>query len=142
VPSAAAASPPLAPWTAPTPWEFVPEMSTFALATPRSRSQHFNGEFEAEVRINPAATGYPTLGRGQALPPGSALLAPHFAPGQTEPVVLLAMVKGPPGYDATADDWEYLILTPTGEATHRGRLPLCKRCHAEAPRGHVFGGPR
>ena len=24
----------------------------------------------------------------------------------------------------------------------RGRLPLCERCHAEAPHDHVFGRPR
>ena len=117
-------------------------MSTFALAAPRGRSQHFTGELEAEVRINPAAAGYPALGPDRALPLGAALLAPHFAPGRSEPVVLLAMVKRPSGYDVTAGDWEYLVLTPAGEATHRGRLPLCKRCHAEAPRDHVFGGPR
>jgi hypothetical protein len=52
------------------------------------------------------------------------------------------MVKRPPGYDPEGGDWEYLVLTPAGEATQRGRLPLCKRCHAEAPNDHLFGGPR
>jgi len=117
-------------------------MPAFVPAAPRGRSQHFTGELEAEVRVNPAAAGYPELARARSLPAGAALLAPHFAPGRAEPVVLLAMVKRPPGYDTADGDWEYLVLTPAGEATHRGRLPLCKRCHAEAPRDHVFGGPR
>ncbi len=117
-------------------------MSTFAVAVPRGRSQHFAGELEADVRINPGAAGYPALARARALPTGAALLAPHYPPGAPAPVVLLAMVKHPPGYDRDAGDWEYLILTPTGDATHRGRLPLCKRCHAEAPHDHLFGGSR
>ena len=95
------------------------------------------------MRVDPvAAAAYPRLGPARRLPPGSALVATHYRPGASEAVALLAMVKRPTGYDPEAGDWEYLILTPAGEATWRGRLPLCRRCHAEAPNDHVFGGPR
>jgi hypothetical protein len=94
------------------------------------------------VRVNPAAAEYPRLGPARHLPEGAILVQAHFHPGAAESSVLLAMVKHPPGYDPQAGDWEYLVLTPVGEATHRGRLALCKRCHAEAPHDHLFGGPR
>lgn len=126
----------------PTPWELAPELKSFVLVTPRARSQHFAGDLEAEVRVNPPASDYPRLGPSRRLPAGSALVETHYRPGSVEPVVLLAMVKRAPSYDPEAGDWEYLILTPSGEATYRGRLPLCRRCHAEAPHDHVFGGPR
>jgi hypothetical protein len=117
-------------------------MASFTPATPRGRSQHFTGELEAEVRVSPAASGYPTLGPRRTLPAGAILVEPHYPPGGTEAAVVLAMVKRPSGYDPGAGDWEYLILTPAGDAIHRGRLPLCKRCHAEAPNDYLFGGPR
>jgi hypothetical protein len=97
---------------------------------------------EAEVRINPAATSYPLLGPGRVLPPGSVLVEAHYPAGTSEPAAIFAMVKHPPGYDSDGGDWEYLVLTSDGKATHRGRLPLCKRCHADAPHDHLFGGPR
>ncbi len=125
------------------PWERTPELASYTPATPRARSQHFGGDLEAEVQVNPpAAAIYPRLGPARSLPPGAVLVEPHYRPGTTDPVILLAMVKHPPGYDPQAGDWEYLVVTPTGEATQRGRLPLCRRCHAEAPHDHVFGGPR
>lgn len=130
------------PLPAPAPWERAPELPSYTLATPRARSQHFTGELEAEVRVNPAASPYPRLGPARPLPPGAILVESHYRPGGTEPVALLAMMKHPPGYDPQAGDWEYLVVTPAGEATQRGRLPLCQRCHAEAPHDHLFGGPR
>jgi hypothetical protein len=138
-PGASAPTPSADPSAPPTPWELAREISTFSVASPRGRSQHFTGELEADVRINAAAGGYPALRGNQPLPPGAVFLAAHYLPGSAEVVVLLAMVKRPPGYDSAAGDWEYLILTPTGEATHRGRIALCQRCHAEAPRDHLFG---
>ncbi|MGK4005923.1 hypothetical protein WMF31_25070 [Sorangium sp. So ce1036] len=97
---------------------------------------------EAEVRVNAAAAAYPALGPGRALPPGAALVEYHYAAGSSDPVTLLAMVKRHAGYDPDGGDWEYLILTPQGTSAHRGALPPCKRCHADAPHDHLFGGPR
>jgi hypothetical protein len=35
-------------------------------------------------------------------------------------------------------DWEYLVLDVEGAIVERGELPLCQRCHSEAP-DSVFG---
>ncbi|AUX41519.1 hypothetical protein SOCE26_029390 [Sorangium cellulosum] len=123
-------------------WELVAQLPGFKIATGRARSQHFTGELEAEVRINAAAEPYPVLGPGRVLPSGAALVEFHYAAGSSEPVALLAMVKRPAGYDPEGGDWEYLLLTPQGRVHHRGALALCKRCHADAPHDHLFGGPR
>src|SRR5512134_3708616 len=53
------APPPVPP---PTAWELAPELKSFVLAAPRARSQHFAGDLEAEVRVNPPASDYPRLG--------------------------------------------------------------------------------
>ncbi|WP_434047006.1 MULTISPECIES: hypothetical protein [Sorangium] len=133
---------PRAPAAAPAAWELAPQLASFKRATDRARSQHFTGELEGEVRINAAASPYPVLGPGHVLLPGAAVVELHYPAGSTEPVTLLAMVKQPAGYDPDGGDWEYVILTPQGTSTHRGALPLCKRCHADAPHDHLFGGPR
>ncbi|WP_437639146.1 hypothetical protein [Sorangium sp. So ce854] len=130
------------PAPAPAPWELAAQLATFKPATVRARSQHFTGELEAEVRINAAAAPYPALGPDRVLAPGAALVQLHYPAGSSEPVTLLAMVKRTAGYDRDGGDWEYAIVTPQGNATHRGALPLCKRCHADAPHDHLFGGPR
>ncbi|XXX80578.1 hypothetical protein WMF30_17635 [Sorangium sp. So ce134] len=127
---------------APSAWELAGQLATFTPATGRARSQHFTGEMEAEVRINAAAAPYPALGPDRVLPPGAAVVELHYPAGSSEPATLLAMVKRSAGYDPDGGDWEYLVLTPQGTSTHRGALPLCKRCHADAPHDHLFGGPR
>jgi hypothetical protein len=35
-------------------------------------------------------------------------------------------------------DWEFLVLDSAGVIQEQGELPLCQRCHAEAP-DSVFG---
>ncbi|WP_437290421.1 hypothetical protein [Sorangium sp. So ce406] len=141
-PRAPAASPAASPAPEPAAWELAPQLASFKSATGRARSQHFTGELEGEVRINAAATPYPVLGPARVLPPGAAVVELHYPAGSTEPVTLLAMVKRPAGYDPDGGDWEYVILTAQGTSTHRGALTLCKRCHADAPHDHLFGGPR
>lgn len=126
----------------PSAWELAGQLASFTPATGRARSQHFTGEMEAEVRINAAAAPYPALGPARVLPPGAAVVELHYPAGTSEPVTLLAMVKRAAGYDPDGGDWEYLVLTPQGTSTHRGALPLCKRCHADAPHDRLFGGPR
>ncbi|WP_437736718.1 hypothetical protein [Sorangium sp. So ce1335] len=141
-PRAPAAAPAASPAPEPTAWELAAQLASFKPATGRARSQHFTGELEAEVRINAPAVPYPALGPERVLPPGAALVAFHYPAGSSEPVTLLAMVKRPAGYDPDGGDWEYAIVTPQGTSTHRGAIPLCKRCHADAPHDHLFGGPR
>ncbi|WP_438043317.1 hypothetical protein [Sorangium sp. So ce128] len=138
-PAPAPAAPPAA---APSAWELAGQLASFQPVTARARSQHFTGEMEAEVRINAAAAPYPQLGPDRVLPSGAAVVEFHYRAGASEPDTLLAMVKRPAGYDPDGGNWEYLVLTPQGTSTHRGALPLCKRCHADAPHDHLFGGPR
>ncbi|WP_437801556.1 hypothetical protein [Sorangium sp. So ce693] len=138
-PAEAPAAPPAA---APSAWELAGQLASFQPVTDRARSQHFTGELEAEVRINAAAAPYPQLGPDRVLPSGAAVVEFHYRAGSPEPATLLAMVKRPAGYDPDGGNWEYLVLTPQGTSTHRGALPLCKRCHADAPHDHLFGGPR
>lgn len=100
------------------------------------------GDLEAEVLANDEAKAYPPLGPQGALPPGAVLVEAHYRTGSTEPVVLFAMAKQPPGFDPEGGDWEYLIAEPDGLISERGHLPLCARCHAEAPHDHLFGPAR
>jgi hypothetical protein len=87
-------------------------------------------------------TGYPLRGPATAAPAGAVLLERLFAVGGAQPLTYFAMIKRAPGYDPAGGDWEYMVLTPDGEIDARGRLPLCARCHAEAPHDHLFGGGR
>ncbi|WP_437592748.1 hypothetical protein [Sorangium sp. So ce1000] len=139
---ASAKAPAAPPVAEPSAWELAGQLASFQPVVGRARSEHFTGEMEAEVRINAAAAPYPQLGPDRVLPPGAAVVELHYRAGSSDPATLLAMVKRPAGYDPDGGNWEYLVLTPEGTSIHRGALPLCKRCHAEAPHDHLFGGPR
>lgn len=123
-------------------WELAGRLRTFRRATSRGRSQHMNGDMEAEVLASEEASVYPTLGPLRRLPGGAVLVEAHYAAGSAAPEVYFAMVKRAPGFDPAGGDWEYLIVEPSGDVAQRGRLPLCARCHAEAPHDRLFGGPR
>ena len=85
---------------------------------------------------------YPALGPSSRLPPGATLVERLFTPGAAAPLAYFVMVKRPPGFDAAGGDWEYLVVSPAAEIEQRGALPLCARCHAEAPHDHLFGPGR
>lgn len=42
----------------------------------------------------------------------------------------------------TKNTWQFAVLGPDGALLDFGPLPLCVRCHAEAPADFVFGLPR
>jgi hypothetical protein len=65
-----------------------------------------------------------------------------FQPGGAQPATHFVMIKRAPGYDPPGGDWEFIVVSPDGHVEDRGPLPLCARCHAEAPRDHLFGGGR
>jgi hypothetical protein len=111
-------------------------------ATRRARSEHLSGELEGEVLAGPAAGTYPVLGPTSALAPGATLVERLFDPHGAEPVAYFVMVKRAPGYDPAGGDWEYLVLGASARVEERGKLPLCARCHAEAPHDRLFGGGR
>lgn len=122
----------------PTRWEHIDALGTYRRATPRTRSQHLQGEHEAEVLTNEAAAAYPTLGPSREMPPGSVVVEALYAPNQTEVAMYFAMVKQP---TASGSEWQYAVVSKTGMVERRGALALCARCHAEAPHGQVFGRP-
>jgi hypothetical protein len=115
------------------------ELPSLQRATARERSQHLTGELQSETLVNGLAEPYPNLVSGQKLPPGAIVVAAHYRTGHNEPVVFFAMIKQRSGFDPAGGDWEYLIIQPNGDIEQRGRLPLCGRCHAEAPRDSLFG---
>lgn len=123
-------------------WELADSLSTFRKAAPRARSAHGGGDLEGEVLANAEAKAYPALGPARLLPPGAVLVEAHYRAGSSEPVFFFVMAKRPAGFDNEGRDWEYLIVEPQGVVSERGRLPLCARCHAEAPNDNVFGPPR
>jgi hypothetical protein len=125
------------------PWDLSRQLPTLRPVTPPATSEHLTGELDGEVLANEAARPYPALGPRFALAPGATLVERHLTRGLTEAtVVYFAMVKRPAGYDPQGDDWEYLVVAPDGQVEARGRLPLCGRCHADAPHAHLFGAGR
>jgi hypothetical protein len=99
------------------------------------------GELEADVLASSAAT-YPKVGREERLPVGATLIERLYQHGSATPIAFFAMVKRPPGFDPPGGDWEYVVLSASGQTEQRGALPLCARCHAEAPHDHLFGRGR
>jgi len=126
--------------TPPAPWELSAELSRMHPATSRAPSEHLTGELDGEVFVNEAAGAYPALGPRRELAPGATLVERHLERGSEKIAVYFAMVKRPAGYDPDGGDWEYLVVAADGQVEERGRLPLCARCHADAPHDHLFGG--
>jgi hypothetical protein len=117
----------------------VEQLRTLHRAFPRTRSEHLGGDLDGEVLAS-AASGYPLRGPASTAAVGATLVERLSAPGGTDPIVYFVMVKHPPGYDPSGDDWEYLVVAPDAHVEERGKVPLCARCHAEAPHDHLFGG--
>lgn len=123
----------------PTRWEHFDALSTFRKTGARARSQHLNGEHEAEVLTNAAATAYPTLGPSQQLLDGSVIVEALYAPNQQDVAMYFVMTKQS---SPSGSAWNYAVVANTGLVERRrGYLALCARCHAEAPHDQVFGRP-
>jgi len=136
---ASSAAPSAAPSALASRFELVDRLGSLRKATPRLRSQHLAGDYDGEVLVNEAASAYPTLGPSRPLGEGAVLLEALYRQEQTEVAVYFAMVKQPAG---SASPWAYLVVEPNGRIQQQGVLPLCERCHTEAPHDHVFGRPR
>lgn len=106
----------------------------------RTRSEHLGGDREGEILVNEEAAAYPALGPQRALGAGAVLVEALYKPGSSAIEAYFVMARRASG--GGEGGWEYMIVAPTGEIDQRGRLPLCERCHAEAPHDHVFGRPR
>jgi hypothetical protein len=129
--------------TAPTErWNLTAELARLRPATRRAPSEHLGGDLEGEVLASPEAHPYPSLGPRHAVRVGATLVERHSPPGQPDVAAYFAMIKRPPGFDPDGGDWEYAVIAPDGRVEQRGVLPLCARCHADAPHDHLFGGSR
>lgn len=103
----------------------------------RVRSAHPSGDFVARVLVDRAAESYGRRGR-PAFPEG-ALIAEQLGPSEDGPPSLVyVMERGAPGSYPEGGDWSYGVLGADGTVQAFGKLPLCARCHAEAPSDHVF----
>ncbi|MEO7332192.1 MAG: hypothetical protein ABI193_26685, partial [Minicystis sp.] len=135
-PTAGAADPPAPPFA------LAALLPRLRRATDRQPSEHLDGTLDGEVLADEAASGYPKLGPSRPIGVGATLVEKHLLRGTDAASIYFIMVKRPPGYDPPGSDWEYLVAAPTGEIEQRGRLPLCGRCHTDAPHDHLFGAMR
>lgn len=122
-------------------WELDAQLKLLRPAVKRLRTGHLTGDLEGEILAAGAGT-YPRLGPDSRLPPGATLVERLHDAGSAVPLAYFVMIKRQPGFDPTGSDWEYLVVAPSGEIEQRGALPLCARCHAEAPHDRLFGAPR
>ena len=117
-------------------------MAALRQVVSRAASEHLDGGFEGDVRANELAAPYPAIDAGGAAKTGAIVVETLHPRGSEETTVHFAMVKQSNGYAPANGDWEYLVVDRTGAVLARGDLPLCARCHAEAPGDHVFGRTR
>jgi hypothetical protein len=122
-------------------WDLADQLRTARPAGRRAWSEHLGGELEGEVLASPGTT-YPPRGPASQVAVGTTLIERLFHPGAAQPQTYFVMIKRAPGYDAPGGDWEYLVVSPDGHVEEPSPLPLCARCHAEAPHDHLFGGVR
>ncbi len=141
--------PPPAPRTKPTPaadrprWDRADKLDELQLLAERGRSEHLDGRMERTVRISPEATPYlHVFSGGPALPQGALIVQHHHQPGSKRTVATYAMLKRQPGFAADSADWEYFVIDDKSRVAAQGALPLCARCHREAPQDCLFGPPK
>jgi len=101
------------------------------------RSGHPVGSLAGVVKVDTAAAGYGQRGRGPF--PVGALIVQSLGPDPDGPANLFyAMEKREPGFFPLGGDWQYSVVSASGALEAQGKLALCARCHAEAPRDHLF----
>lgn len=97
---------------------------------------HYGGTSEGLVRVSPAALpAYRELTLGAKLEAGATLVMLHRSRSTGKPGPVHVMQRGHQG-------WQYWLLAPDGAIEGHGELPLCARCHADAPADGVFGPPQ
>lgn len=97
---------------------------------------HPIGRFESLLRSSPDfAYGDPT----RATPAeGVTVSASLVHPGTDQLAVRYVMRRESVGYFPAGGDWQYAVFGPDGKLQKQGKLALCARCHAEAPRDFLF----
>ncbi len=102
----------------------------------RLATAHPIGRFESVLRSSPGfAYGDPSRG----LPAeGVEVSASLVHPGTDQLAVRYVMRREAPGYFSEGGDWRYAVYDAEGKLQKQGKLGLCARCHAEAPRDFLF----
>jgi len=118
------------------PWDAFASLDTLKTVG-ETRSAHPAGDFIASIRVNDVAARYGTKGR-DPLPEGALVVEALATEANTPPAVYYAMLRKAPGYFPDGGDWAYFVVAADGTIEAEGKLALCARCHAEAPREHVF----
>ena len=103
----------------------------------RLRSGHPVGSFAGVVKVDAKASGYGQRGRGP-FPPGALVVEALGPDPDGAPTLFYVMEKQEPGFFPLGGDWQYSVVTVAGKLEAHGKLELCARCHAEAPRDYVF----
>lgn len=101
------------------------------------RSGHPLGNLAGVVKVDAKASGYGQRGRG-AFPPGALVVEALGPDPDGQPTLFYVMEKREPGFFPLGGDWQYSVVTLAGKLEADGKLELCARCHAEAPRDHLF----
>jgi hypothetical protein len=122
------------------PWALSGDAQSFAAIDDRELPSGHNAPYwSGVVRVSPALEPlYAAMGPSALVPPGAVAVETHRSTdGSVSPRYV--MVKREAGFDVPGGDWEYLVVDAEGRIAARGALPLCARCHAEAPGDHLFG---
>jgi hypothetical protein len=122
-------------------WEHWNELSRFARAGTFISAGHFAASYEADLLVNDVVVGAGGCNAAAPLPEGAILAQRHRLEADGSAGPLFVMTKRQAGFARPAGDWEYVVLKPSGELETRGAIATCARCHAEAPRDHLFCGP-
>ncbi len=100
-------------------------------------SAHPAGDYFGAIRVNREAEAYGSK-RRDPLPPGARVVEALSTEVAGTAQLHYVMEKQPAGYFPEGGDWAYLVIGKEGEIQAEGKLTLCARCHAEAPREHLF----
>ncbi len=134
-------APTAAPTQAPPPKQYWPQFAE-SQSWPTSTADwfpskgHYGGTSEGLVRVSPAAlAAYRELTLGAKLEAGATLVMLHRSSATGKPGPVHVMQR-------RAEGWHYWLLAPDGAIEGHDALPLCARCHADAPADGAFGPPQ
>jgi len=102
----------------------------------RGLSAHPVGRFDGILSVSEGfAYGAPER---SAPAVGTSLVVTLVPVGGDGPGLQYVMKREVPGYFPEGGDWRFAVIGADGAVQAEGKLALCARCHAEAPRDHLF----
>ena len=133
-------APPLRPVPASEPASRLAELEQLSsfLRTREFASQHPVRSTKATLYLGPGAERY---GERDRPPMAEGALLVMALETEASGLLYYVMRKGAAGSFPEGGDWEYAVALPDGRLRSRGALRVCARCHAEAPRQHLFEPP-